>query len=134
MLFLEKSIYLCNFFNFLDMSLIPNPKNSVGNAIKIYLFPALVTILATLIWRDVTEMRADVKALLAQSNIDKTDIQNLKRDVQLLDMAVFNKKIIAQTESKDNEDDKKLPYGAVVYRDQFYKPEEEYDVTKQLKS
>ena len=79
-------------------------------------------------------MRADVKALLAQSNIDKTDIQNLKRDVQMLDQAVFSKKIIAQLESKNTEDNKKLPYNVVVYRDEFYKPEEEYDVTKYLKS
>ena len=130
-----KNLFIYVIFSiFLDMSGIPNPKNSVGNAIKIYLFPALVTILATLIWRDVTEMRADVKALLAQSNIDKTDIQNLKRDVQMLDQAVFSKKIIAQLESKNTEDNKKLPYNVVVYRDEFYKPEEEYDVTKYLKS
>jgi hypothetical protein len=73
------------------MSGVNNPKNSLGNAVKIYLFPALVTVLATLIWRDVTEMRTDIKMLLAQSNIDKTDIQNLKRDVQMLNNAVFFK-------------------------------------------
>jgi len=80
------------------MSGIPTPKSSIGNAIKLYLFPVLVTILATLIWRDVTEMRSDVKMLLAQSNVDKTDIQNLKKDVQMLEQAVFNKRPIASVE------------------------------------
>lgn len=77
------------------MSVNPTPKNQLGNTIKAYLFPALVTVLASLIWRDVNEMRADIKALLAQSNVDKTDIQNLKRDIQVLEQAVFNKKITA---------------------------------------
>lgn len=80
------------------MSGTPTPKNSLGNAVKLYLFPVLVTILASLIWRDVTEMRNDIKALLAQSNVDKTDIQNLKRDVDKLEQAVFNRKIIASAE------------------------------------
>ena len=111
------------------MSGIPTPKNSLGNAIKVYLFPALVTILATLIWRDVTEMRSDIKALLAQSNIDKTDIQNLKRDVQILDMAVFNKKIVASNELPD---DKNKRSDLAIYADKFYKPEESFDINKYI--
>jgi hypothetical protein len=65
------------------------PKNSIGNSIKLYFFPSLVTILAMLIWRDVSELRSDVKALLAQSNVDKTEIQNLKRDVEILNHQMF---------------------------------------------
>jgi hypothetical protein len=66
-----------------------NPKNSIGNSIKLYFFPSLVTILAMLIWRDVSELRSDVKSLLAQSNIDKTEIMNLKRDVEILNHRTF---------------------------------------------
>ena len=65
------------------------PKNSIGNSIKLYFFPSLVTILAMLIWRDVSELRSDVKSLLAQSNIDKTEIMNLKRDVEILNHRMF---------------------------------------------
>jgi hypothetical protein len=65
------------------------PKNSIGNSIKLYFFPSLVTILAMLIWRDVSELRSDVKSLLAQSNIDKTEILNLKRDVEILNHRTF---------------------------------------------
>ncbi len=57
----------------MDKSLDINAK------LKIWLFPSLVTILGTLIWRDVVEMKSDIKALLAQSNIDKTRIDNLER-------------------------------------------------------
>ena len=109
------------------MSGVPNPKNSMGNAIKIYLFPALVTILATLIWRDVTEMRYDIKALLAQSNIDKTDIQNLKKDMQMLNQAVFNKKIVASVI-----DDETKPIVFREYRDKYFKPEEIFDINKYI--
>ena len=96
-------------------------KLSVGNAIKVYLFPSLVTILAMLIWRDVTELRNDVKSLLAQSNVDKTKIENLEKDVRMLDQAVFNKRITASVESKEP-----------LFTTMFIKPEELYDTKKYL--
>lgn len=53
----------------------------IEDKVKAWLFPSLVTILAALIWKDVSELKADVKALLAQSNIDKTRIDNIERQV-----------------------------------------------------
>ncbi len=50
-------------------------------AFKIWVFPSLVSILAMMIWNDVNEIKADVKQLMAQSNIDKTRIDNLERQV-----------------------------------------------------
>ena len=47
--------------------------------IKAWLFPAVITVLAAIIWNDVKEIKGDVKALMAQSNIDKTRIDNLER-------------------------------------------------------
>lgn len=98
---------------------VPAPKTSMANTLKIYVFPALVTILATMIWRDVTEMRTDVKMLLAQSNIDKTKIETLERDVKSLEQAVFNKR----------------PIATVVYpydHDQYFKHEDIFDVKKYI--
>jgi len=46
---------------------------------KVWIFPSLVSILAMMIWNDVSEIKADVKSLMAQSNIDKTRIDNLER-------------------------------------------------------
>jgi hypothetical protein len=51
------------------------------NNLKSYLFPAVVSVLGMMIWNDVNEIKADVKALIAQTNIDKTRIDNLEREV-----------------------------------------------------
>lgn len=48
-------------------------------AFKAWVFPSLVSILGMMIWQDVSEIKSDVKALMAQSNIDKTRIDNLER-------------------------------------------------------
>ena len=61
----------------------------VSIIIKTWLFPSIVTLLGTLIWRDMQEMRNDIKALLAQSNIDKTRIDNLERQMDLLNQKVL---------------------------------------------
>lgn len=50
-------------------------------AFKVWIFPSLVSLVSLLIWNDVNEIKADVKALMAQSNIDKTRIDNLERQV-----------------------------------------------------
>ena len=50
-------------------------------AIKVWIFPSLVSLVSLLIWSDVTEIKADLKVLMAQSNIDKTRIDNLERVV-----------------------------------------------------
>lgn len=98
------------------------PKGSMVNTIKLYLFPALVTVISMLIWRDISELRQDVKALLAQSNVDKTRIDNLMNDVKMLEEAVFNKKTRAHSSVY------------VPQHDPWYKPEEEFDVKKYLKT
>ena len=48
-------------------------------AFKAYLFPLLLSGFTILVWNDIREIKADVKALMAQSNIDKTRIDNLER-------------------------------------------------------
>jgi len=50
-------------------------------AVKVWIFPSLVSLVSLLIWSDVTEIKADLKVLMAQSNIDKTRIDNLERQV-----------------------------------------------------
>lgn len=99
------------------------PKNSIGNSIKLYFFPSLVTILAMLIWRDVSELRSDVKALLAQSNVDKTEILNLKKDVQMIQSQLFK-----QTAMSDAVDNNSL----IAYRDKYFKHEEIFDINEYL--
>jgi hypothetical protein len=98
------------------------PKGSMVTTIKLYIFPALVTVISMLIWRDISELRSDVKALLAQSNIDKTRIDNLTNDVKALETIIYNRKITA------------TPTLFIPEHDPWFKPEEEYDVKKYLKN
>ncbi len=55
--------------------------NPAIESFKVWVFPSLVSILAMLIWNDVNEIKADVKQLMAQSNIDKTRIDNIERQL-----------------------------------------------------
>lgn len=63
-------------FLFIHMNENPNLKS-----IKLWIFPTLASLVGLLIWSDVNEIKGDVKALMAQSNIDKTRIDNLERVV-----------------------------------------------------
>lgn len=56
-------------------------RTSTIDQVKAWLFPTLLSIFGTYIWQDVREIKKDVKALIAQSNIDKTRIDNLERVV-----------------------------------------------------
>jgi len=112
------------------MSGTPLPKNSIANSIKVYFFPSLVTMLAMLIWRDVSELRSDVKSLLAQSNVDKTEIINLKKDVDILNRQVFKTPMspIAYIHNDENTD-KTLFF---AYLDKYFKHEEAFDIDKHI--
>ena len=50
-------------------------------AFKVWVFPTLVSLVSLLIWNDVNEIKSDVKLLMAQSNIDKTRIDNIEREM-----------------------------------------------------
>lgn len=56
-------------------------ENSSIAAFKVWIFPSLVSIVSILIWNDVNEIKADIKILMAQSNIDKTRIDNIEREL-----------------------------------------------------
>lgn len=56
-------------------------ENPAIAAFKVWIFPSLVSLVSIMIWNDVNEIKADVKLLMAQSNIDKTRIDNLERQV-----------------------------------------------------
>lgn len=59
---------------------MPTENASIA-AFKVWIFPSLVSLVSILIWNDVNEIKADVKLLMAQSNIDKTRIDNLERQL-----------------------------------------------------
>jgi hypothetical protein len=85
------------------------PQQDIATKVKLWLFPSLVTILGVLIWRDISEMKSDIKSLLAQSNVDKTRIDNLER-------VIYNKNTAVIVTPSDKEDDSDQPKFA-IYKD-----------------
>lgn len=55
--------------------------NSTIDKIKLWIFPSMVSLIGLFIYQEMKEIKSDVKALLAQSNIDKTRIDNLEREI-----------------------------------------------------
>lgn len=93
--------------------------NDVINKVKIWLFPSIISICTALIMRDLSELKSDVKQLLAQSNIDKTKIDNLESDVKALEQVVFFKKV-------------SMNWHLPTRTPMVFKHEEEFDVKKYL--
>jgi hypothetical protein len=63
-------------------------KESIGEQVRKWIFPSVMSLLSLLIWSmvddiksDIADVKADIKTLMAQSNIDKTRIDNLERQV-----------------------------------------------------
>ena len=56
-------------------------EDSMYNQFKSWIFPGLVSVMCMMIWNDVTEIKKDVKALMLQSSVDKTRIDNLEREM-----------------------------------------------------
>lgn len=104
---------------------ISTEKNTISS-IKAWIFPSLVAILGWMIKSDINEMKSDIKALLAQSNIDKTKIEHLEHDVNALNKAVFKIPSTVPTSSRNNGET--VNFSSLVYG----KPEEVYDIKKHL--
>jgi hypothetical protein len=49
--------------------------------VKAYFFPTVISIVSLMIWHDISEMKTDIKQLIVQSNVDKTRINNLEREI-----------------------------------------------------
>lgn len=96
----------------------------VVNGIKLWIFPSLVTILAMMIWRDVNELRADVKQLLAEAASNKVKIENLQQQVEKLNQAVFKMPRTAGNFPQPSDNHKvNSPLYAILNKD-------EYDIVK----
>lgn len=58
------------------------------NALRTWIFPSVMSLVSLLIWSmvddiksDIADVKADIKVLMAQSNIDKTRIDNIERQI-----------------------------------------------------
>jgi hypothetical protein len=57
--------------------------------VKEFLAPILLSIVGLFIWRDISEMRADVKLLLVQQSADRVKIENMESDIAMLKSVVL---------------------------------------------
>lgn len=81
------------------------------------------------------EMRDDIKSLLAQSNVDKTRIDNLERQVDLLNEKVLlnNTKIASYIIPSNEEDDKKRSFYMINKDIAIINPDRKKKVVANLK-
>lgn len=63
-------------------------QSTLAEQFRTWVFPSVISLLSLLIWSmindiksDISDVKADIKALMAQTNIDKTRIDNLERIV-----------------------------------------------------
>jgi hypothetical protein len=93
--------------------------SSVISNVKLWVFPSLVTILAMMIWRDVSELKSDVKQLLAESASNKAKVENLERQVQQLNQAVFKIPRTAGNFPKPSDDKQINETYAILNKDEY---------------
>jgi hypothetical protein len=65
-------------------------KEDIISTIKEWASPALIGLVGILLWRDVTEMRSDVKLLLTQQSADRVKIDQLEYDVKMLKTHLYS--------------------------------------------
>jgi hypothetical protein len=103
-----------------------NSKEEVISSLKEWASPILIGLVGMLLWRDVSEMRSDIKLLLTQQSADKVRIEKLESEVSLLKNYVF---IEHSGNKSSNEDSKSFELSpAIVTRGDEY-----YEVTKNPK-
>lgn len=91
------------------------PKEEVISILKEWASPVLIGIVGMLLWRDVTEMRADVKLLLTQQSADRVKIEQLETDVAMLKQYIF-----VRERKEEQPEDEPLSYThhpAIIGRD-----------------
>jgi hypothetical protein len=98
---------------------------TVTDTIKSWIHPGLMYLLGTIICYEVSQTQGDVKLLLAQSNVDKTEISHLKEEVSELKQIVFF--------SKHPEIKATINYRKdISLVDRYFKHEEEFDVKQHI--
>jgi len=73
------------------------PKNDIISTVKEWASPALIAIVGTLLYSDLSELKSDVKTLLIQQSVDRTRIEMLERDLQILEQ---NRSAVASDSSR----------------------------------
>jgi len=65
--------------------------DTISDAIKSYISPILLSIVGIFIWRDLSEVRSDVKLLLGNNGANQVKIENLQADVNTLKSYIYER-------------------------------------------
>ena len=95
--------------------------SSIINAVKVWIFPGVISLLAGSIWYDLKEVKADVKQLMILTNVNQTKITDLERRVNNLETTVYMKPNAQRT----------VLLGPMPSR--YFLKEEELDINKYLR-
>ncbi len=68
----------------------PSSRPEMVSVIKEYISPILITVIGMFVWRDMSEMRNDIKTLLANQSANQVKIETLQADVTALKAYVYN--------------------------------------------
>ena len=80
------------------------PKRKVLDFVREWVTPILLTIVGLFIWRDLSELRSDVKQLLIQQSRDRMQIEQIQYDVNTLKACVFKEMADYPKEEKKMKD------------------------------
>lgn len=94
---------------------------SIITAVKAWIFPGLLSIATVSILNDLSQIKTDIRTLMAQSNIDKTRIDNIERRVENLETTVYIKPTTRQANL------------TIAFPSKYFLKEEELDVKKYLR-
>lgn len=95
--------------------------SSVITTVKNWIFPGLVSLATLSIINDLNQIKTDIRTLMAQSNIDKTRIDNLERRVSNVETSIYLRPSTQQSNI------------SAVFPSKYFIKEEELDINKFLR-
>lgn len=84
--------------------------DKVMTAVRAWLTPFLLIAVATVLYDDISEMKSDIKKLLAQSSADAVKIEKLEQEVE----ALRNKVYTTNQPTNNNENDKEQNFQLIA--------------------
>lgn len=107
----------------------PTPKKESSiDQLKAWAFPAIISLLATVMLNDIREIKADVKLLIAENNINKTKIENVERRLDRIEEKIFNSNSFSQDKSNPVRSSAAFQY----FPTYAIKPDDYFKIVKRL--
>lgn len=99
-----------------------NIQKSVISTIKEWAAPSLVAIVGMLVWRDITELRSDVKLLLYEQSANHVKIEMLEADVKDMKIQINELTIRESNIPSSPQKDTFYVHNYALKEDEYIKP------------